>query len=344
MDVPGTYATGTNPAVGINKNGDVYSVYNGANDTWIRYRSGKIQGGKITWSQEWGLEFNGARPSIDVSDDNRVVVFGYLLNGTISYRVGRINPESWGDVTLLTSNAVEPSVSIGSSGQAIVAYRDPAGNTNPLMLRRGTLSDKSANWTGATKYGTGLYPAIGLNSLGNVVEVHKSATYNDRWFNSGVLSGSGVSWSGTHKYGGGEAPKVAVNADGMVFEAHQVGTSIWTVAGSMSNAKIDWSSDVEYGGGRAPSVAINDSGTVVMVYMNKTSNELHYAVGTIAYVPPPPPPPQKKGSPPPTSYTQCKTYCDKYVGYHVEKWTCNFLPAHLLEGPPRRPDMRARHP
>lgn len=284
------FAVGSNPAVGINNNGDVYSVYNGVNDTWIRYRTGKIAGDQIDWSEERSLEFDGAKPTVDISNDNGVIVLAHLPTGTTSYRVGRINPESWGAVNLLPSNAIEPTASLDDAGNLIVVYRDPAGDS--LMLLRGTLSDGDANWSEANQYGTGLYPTVGMTNSGAIVETHRSQNHETRWYSSGALSGNAVAWSGTHEYGPGLGPSVALNASDMVIEAHQSENhpTVWTVAGTLEGDKIDWSSDVEYGDGRAPSLALNDRGVVVLVYMHRDSNELRYAVGQFGYVAPPPDP------------------------------------------------------
>lgn len=66
----------------------------------------------------------------------------------------------------------------------------------------------------------GFSPAVAMNALGQVIEVHDSGD-GDLWYWTGQLEGGQVRWQRHGRYGSGKQPAIALNNDGAIVEIHE---------------------------------------------------------------------------------------------------------------------------
>ncbi|MGD8604622.1 MAG: hypothetical protein PVF49_08620, partial [Anaerolineales bacterium] len=67
----------------------------------------------------------------------------------------------------------------------------------------------------------GFSPAVAMNALGQVIEVHDSGD-GDLWYWTGQLEGGQVRWHRHGRYGSGKQPAIALNNNGAIVEIHEV--------------------------------------------------------------------------------------------------------------------------
>jgi len=127
-------------------------------------------------------------------------------------------------------------------------------------------------------YDAGSDPAVGLNSAGTVLEVHKNQLGSTLYYRLGQLQAATVAWeTQSHTHDGGTQPDCALNAGNVAVEMHknEAGHTLYTQVGTVSSANqtVQWHGAEDSGGGYTPGIALNDANVVVGV--QRTSNVVH---------------------------------------------------------------------
>lgn len=132
----------------------------------------------------------------------------------------------------------------------------------------------------------GLDPAIAINDLGQVIEVHQSeSNSDDMWLWTGQVQADGsIQWMHHADYDTGNAPAVAINNDGLIIEVHEDpdwnDNNLWYRVGRIDeNYVVQWSTDggQQFPGGddgEGPTVAFVDlDGVEVREVHQSSSND-----------------------------------------------------------------------
>ena len=150
---------------------------------------------------------------------------------------------------------------------------------------------KSLVWKTEHTHQFGLYPDVGINNAGYVVEVHQSQNnINELWYNTGQISAdsSSITWllesKNPRQYDTGENPTVAINDHGIVVEIHgsENNDNLYYNVGKLNKTtgKIQWLHKSHYDDGDFPSVALNQDNSVVEVHSG-SDLDLWYNVGVV---------------------------------------------------------------
>ena len=133
------------------------------------------------------------------------------------------------------------------------------------------------------QYGNGIQTSVAINNGGDILEVHKSESFDTLWFHTGKTDKMVVIWNSSNKYDNGQTPSVALNDDGLVVEAHQSegNAGLWYHVGQLTGGSIIFGRSVKYDNGITPSVALNKSNWCVEVHQSEGNSGLWYHVGQV---------------------------------------------------------------
>jgi hypothetical protein len=195
-------------------------------------------------------------------------------------------------VPWLYNRGMRPS--LGIAGGKMVGVHQWAGREHEIRYRLGSRRDGFFDFQSQdTLYGTGCFPAVAVDTQGNVVAVHESfplGSWNLHYavgkVNDDLTRIEFGSVSGPIARGG--RAKVAVNDQGLVVVVHQVeprpgvGRLRYQVGNlDADSKKIDFGDPQDWDEGWAPSVAINGRLQVVVTYRRLSDHRLLYRVGSI---------------------------------------------------------------
>lgn len=109
----------------------------------------------------------------------------------------------------------------------------------------------------------GREPAVAVNGVGGVVEVHRSHNGAALWYWAGVLRDGRPRWTWHDRYGRGITPAVALNEQGIVVAVSRaVGSdNVWYRLGRLGpHGRIKWGRARSLARGRAPAVRFTSPG------------------------------------------------------------------------------------
>ena len=108
----------------------------------------------------------------------------------------------------------------------------------------------------------GQSPAVAMNDLGQVIEVHKSEVTNTLWYWTGQMQEDGtIIWKHHGRYDDGRNPTIALNNHGWFVEVHrsQSDDDLWSWVGHIGlDGDLHFGENVEFDEGRIPSVRFID--------------------------------------------------------------------------------------
>ncbi len=174
------------PDVAINNHNYVVVVYQRDVLTkTICYRIGRISGmksGEIVWVKRCTLKRKAENFSIDINNDNMVVLAYQTYNRKIYYLVGRLDFAKteimWGDPVYVFMGCF-PNVSLNDHGHVVLVHQSVV--TQNLFcsvgkivweINVGMVSWSQRKHKGSERYGEGQYPSVSINDEGRVVEAH----------------------------------------------------------------------------------------------------------------------------------------------------------------------------
>lgn len=124
------------------------------------------------------------------------------------------------------------------------------------------------------RWDVGARPAVAMNSLGWIVEVHDSgigrlgsmfSRFQNLWYWTGRRTTDGhITWLRHGKYDSGVDPAVTINDNNDIVEVHKSGSrdTLWCRYGKLGdNGDIRWSPPVKYDAGIQPTVRFADLGS-----------------------------------------------------------------------------------
>jgi hypothetical protein len=186
----------------------------------------------------------------------------------------------------------------GPPGSSLPATNEPFfgwyGRYSKKLNAVSEIPFASVIWNNPEKHDKGIYPDVGINNAGFVVEVHQSNNYfNELWYNTGklVAGSETVQWFTGNKfdrnYDTGIAPSVDINDSLIVMEVHQSENTnhLYCNIGKLDTltGQIHWFiQSYQYDVGENPNVAINENMVVVEVHRAYYSENLWYNVGKIS--------------------------------------------------------------
>jgi hypothetical protein len=126
------------------------------------------------------------------------------------------------------------------------------------------------------KRDVGHNPAVAMNALGQIVEVHDSGG-GGLWYWTGRYGPDGqVTWLRHGRFDNGQTPAVALNNDGALVEVHQSqnASTLWYHVGHLdANGEITWSASSQYDSGVLPTVAFTGTGTVREIHKSQSNSQ-----------------------------------------------------------------------
>ena len=302
------YDHGYYPVVaGVEKTNVVIEMHEGTHSgLWYHVGTVDLANGAINWgpSTQWlaadGSGFWSNHPSVSVSDDC-IVAEAHVHqtasqvegDGSIWTTIGTADPGGnamgWGPIQPIDSHGYFPSIVISRDGNAavIVYQNDPKGGT--LFYRVGT-DDKAKNsidWGPRYPFTQGTLPSIGMDELGNILEVHNSYQQNQElWYTVGKLDRATltVNWGGTYGFNSAELGARVVLSDAgqhlaagsslVVFPGRDNRGDLWWDAGqpNPSNFMGNWGPSYSYNSGANPAVAYVYKGLWLEVHGSNVSD------------------------------------------------------------------------
>lgn len=230
------------PKVALNNQGYFVVVMEnsaGAFDSaYLHYALGKIAGNNLKILQNYYQYDEGRRPSVTLTDDNRVVEIHQAADSVgrqgLWSTVGKIKNDfiDWKPSVDMGQKGREPDIAVLESrnSKLVVEVHRGHGDSNNLWYRTGKLSGQKVEWSANShNYDSGEAPSIAIDKNGNLAIVHKTATsdaipekfeYDNLWYRSGTISSSGkVSWfqNGAIKYNIGENPAIGLARNGNTY-------------------------------------------------------------------------------------------------------------------------------
>lgn len=180
------------PSVAINNNNYVVAVYQKDILTkTICYRIGivsEMEEGAIVWVEtERSLKWKAENVSMDINNDNMIVLAFQTRNYHIHYIVGMLDfvkgEIMWSDPVHLHAGVCLPSVSLNDNKHVILVCKNAMNfsllcdvgfivwERNIGMISWSIRKSKKS----VRRYGKGRYPSVCMNGLGQVVEAHEVA-------------------------------------------------------------------------------------------------------------------------------------------------------------------------
>lgn len=266
------YDTGQEVSVALR--GDVVvQVHRGSSATTnqLYYRLGHLNADHtVTWSSSRSWEL-GRKPSIAMKSEEEVVaVFEAPSSSNIMQCVGAVESTEieWSSC-ISTDTGKNPVIAADSSGRVIELHNGAhPDKVNFIYFRRGHVSSSSGivfTGEGARLDGFGLNPAVAMNSIGTVIELHEGATQETRGLlfqRFGSLTTTGVTWGGSSFLDSGTTPSVGIDDAGRLLEVHSnvAGGRLYFSAGRMPSGRpVEWWDEgTQYTTGRAPSITLDD--------------------------------------------------------------------------------------
>ena len=211
--------------------------------------------GKIDMTQktiDWGNTkdcCSGQKPKICANDDGTVVVVyegKHLLWGeTLYHDIMKVNTE---EKTLdvptgrgcekLDYEGVEPNITI-SEERVVLIYRSGVSELRSAIgeLRRDQTRIEWNTTSGTVLPFVGKEPSIGLNTHGNLVEVHQTTLtpYRQLCYNYGHIADNAINWTLHDPHVVGEYPTIALADDGFTVEMHKTnfGSNLYQTHGHL---------------------------------------------------------------------------------------------------------------
>ncbi|MBB5867300.1 hypothetical protein F4553_000679 [Allocatelliglobosispora scoriae] len=174
-------------------------------------------------------------------------------------------------------------------GARLLTAKDVPGALGTIGSLRGrvlTLLSGHAGTRTEYKRDVGANPAVAINALGQVVEVHDSGS-GTLWYWSGTYGSDGrVTWLRHGRYGTGTTPAVALNDHGYLVEVHksQNADTLWYQVGQIgTGGEITWSASRQYDSGVLPSITfVTPAGTAVKeIHRSQSSSQNWFWDGTL---------------------------------------------------------------
>jgi len=266
------YDNGREPAVAVNREGDVLEVHETSNiatdDLWCRVGRADANSLVVNWRAGQKLDWpsaEGHKPSAALvtqkSDGGKlaVIVLQSKSNANLNYLTGYIGGDGRFQLNYSATydKGVQPSVSMNTSGQVVEVHKSQSRDA--LFYRVGRVEKIEQNvlgvrsiktivrWGPSYEYDGGVQPSVAITENGTVVEVHKSQFETSLWRRVGYINGDKITWAiGSEQFDRGKLPVVAVNPVNNTFEHSHEGESTYTLW--YSNAKLwdrsNWMGDL----------------------------------------------------------------------------------------------------
>jgi hypothetical protein len=271
------YDHGINPKValidlaGPNQLGHIIEVHQatpGIGPLW--YRVADVHSdATVTWL--FGDQYDvGVNPAIAIVGNPLFAVEVHQAAegvGPLLYRTGQFQVHSAGVKIGLAWSAshqydygAHPAIVV--LNDLIIEVHQAETGVGGLWCRTGKINDDgSINWASSSAYyDTGLNPAVSLDSVGGVVEVHQArANAGPLWYNHGIKNADGsISWVNLGQYDHGLNP--AIGYDGLeIVEVHQAQLGVgplWYNRGKQNaDGTVVWRNLGQYDRGVNPALA-----------------------------------------------------------------------------------------
>lgn len=217
---------------------------------------------------------SGRSNDVDTNGKIAVEVHNSQASASMWYHIGQVNEATinWG-ASHKYSDGYHPSIAINNH-QTIVEVHETSNAlpwNHKLYYKVGQVNGTTIDWGGDDDYDSGVQPSVAINDFGDVVEVHKSQTYNTLWYRVGKINGKSIEWSASHEYDKGVTPTVTINNHGQIIAVHksQSHDKLWYRVGTLAGSKIEWGPSRQYQDGANPSIAITNEGTLVEVHQSQ---------------------------------------------------------------------------
>src|SRR6266705_3761059 len=231
-------AAASNPQVGFDQNGNGFSLWQTSNDLLVR----GYNAASNTWGTTLTLDANANAitvPKLYVDASGNAIATWVQSDGTAnSIWASRysVSSNTWSaavQVDTLATIAVDPVATINASGQAAIAWRQPAAGTttpNNLMVARFTTAWQAPVLVEARTNDITAAPSIAMDSLNNVQVVWTQSdgtavsTYTNRFSaSSGTWGTAALLETGTAATSNAQ---VAFDQNGNGFALWQTSTSV----------------------------------------------------------------------------------------------------------------------
>lgn len=135
------------------------------------------------------------------------------------------------------------------------------------------------------QYDNGDHTGVAMNSSNQLIEVHKSQSYNELWYKTGYVKDGAINWNTSVKYDKGTVPSVGMNDGNVVVEVHASNSplsfGIFYHVGHHNGNSVSWGGSKKYDNGAEPDVAVNNNNVVVEVHKSQSNFGLFYHVGIV---------------------------------------------------------------